>query len=109
MPRFIVTGNYTQSAVQGMIAAPSDRSAASRALVEAAGGTMEAWYPTTGPTDFPIVVNTDDITGLISALMVAGASGAVNNLQTQHAFTPDELQAAQVTAGTIASSYKAPG
>ncbi|RYH05832.1 GYD domain-containing protein, partial [Tropicimonas sp. IMCC6043] len=52
MPRFIITGNYTEAAAKGMLAHPSDRGAATGALIEAAGGTMEAFYATTGPTDF---------------------------------------------------------
>ena len=38
MPRFIVRGRYTASAMKGMMAKPSDRGAAARKIVEAAGG-----------------------------------------------------------------------
>ena len=109
MPRFIVTGNYTASAMQAMIESPSDREAAARAVVEAAGGTLENYYVTTGDNDFAIKVSIDDATDLIAGMMVTGASGAVSNLKTVRAFTSDEFTAMQKRAGEIASAYKAPG
>ncbi len=109
MPRFIVTGNYTAGAMKAMIEAPSDREAAARAVVEAAGGTLESFYLLTGENDFSIKVTIDDPTDLLAGLMVTGSSGAVSNLKTVRAFTSDEFTAIQNRAGEIASSYKAPG
>ncbi|NDR57371.1 GYD domain-containing protein [Aliiruegeria sabulilitoris] len=109
MPRFIITGNYTQAAAKGMLTNPSDRGTATGALVEAAGGTMEAYYATTGPTDFIIIASVDDVTNLMSALIVAGASGAASNLQTQRAFTSDELLGMQQKAASMAAAYSPPG
>ena len=108
MPRFIVTGCYTAAALKGMAASPSDREAASRAVVEAAGGTQEAFYMTTGATDFMIVVSIDDVTSLLATLIAVGGSGAVSNLQTVRAFTSDEFTAMQKRAGEISGSYKPP-
>ena len=108
MPRFIVTGNYTAEAMKGMIANPSDREAAARAVVDAAGGTLESYYVTTGASDFAIKVTVDDVTDLIAGLMATGASGAVSNLQTVRAFTADEFTEIQKKAAALAGSYKAP-
>ena len=109
MPRFIVTGRYTPSAMKAMVENPSDREAAARAIVEAAGGTLESFYVITGDNDFSIKVTIDDAADLIAGLMATGASGAVSNLKTVRAFTSDEFTAMQKKAGEIASSYKAPG
>ncbi|KIC15269.1 MULTISPECIES: GYD domain-containing protein [unclassified Leisingera] len=109
MPRFIVTGNYTSSAMKAMIENPSDREAAARALVEAAGGKLETFYLTTGDRDFAIKVTIDDISGLLAGLLATGASGAVSNLRTVRAFTSDEFTEIQKKAGSIAGAYKAPG
>ena len=109
MPRFIVTGNYTASAMKGMIEKPSDREAAARAVIEAAGGTLETFYLTTGDNDFSIKVTIDDAADLIAGLMATGASGAVSNLRTIRAFTSDEFTAMQKRAGEIAKAYTAPG
>lgn len=109
MPRFIVTGCYTSSAMKAMVESPSDREAASRALVEAAGGTQESFFLTTGESDFAIQVNIDDVSALLAGLIAAGASGAVSNLKTVRAFTSGEFTEMQKKAGSIASAYKAPG
>ncbi len=109
MPRFIISGNYTPSAMKGMIDSPADRESATRALVEAAGGKLETFYLTTGDNDFSMKVTIDDAADLISALMVAGASGAASNLKTVRAFTSDEFTEMQKKAGKIAKAYKAPG
>ena len=109
MPRFIVTGNYTSSAMKAMIENPSDREAAARALVEAAGGKLETFYLTTGDHDFAIKVTIDDVSGLLAGLLATGASGAVCNLRTVRAFTTDEFTEIQKKAGSIAGAYKAPG
>ena len=109
MARFIVTGCYTASAAKAMVENPSDREAAARAIVEAAGGTLETYYLTTGDNDFAIKVTIDDASDLIAGLLATAASGAVSNLKTVRAFTSDEFTEMQKKAGKIASAYKAPG
>lgn len=108
MPRFIVTGCYTGAAFRGMIANPSDREAAARGLVEAAGGKLETYYMTTGATDFTFTAVIDDAADLLAGLMVASAAGAISDVRTQRAFTAAEFTAIQKKAGSLAASYKAP-
>ena len=108
MARYIITGSYTAAAMKGMIARPSDRGAATAALITAAGGKMESYLLTTGDHDFTMTVQTDNLTALIASLMVAGASGAVSGLKTVQAFTSDEFLAAQKAAGALAAKYSPP-
>lgn len=108
MARYIITGSYTAAAMKGMIAKPSDRAKATSALIGAAGGKMESYYLTTGDNDFSMVVNSDDLTTMLAALMVAGASGAVTGLKTVQAFTAEEFMNAQRAAGAIAAKYQSP-
>jgi uncharacterized protein with GYD domain len=110
MPRHIITGCYTASAMKGMMAHPSDRGAASAKIAAAAGGTLEHYFVTTGPNDFLMVVSTDsdNFGDMLAALMVAGGSGAITNLQTVRALTSDEFTAVQRKAAEIASAYAAP-
>ncbi len=108
MARYIITGSYTAAAMKGMIAKPSDRAAATGALVAAAGGKMESYYLTTGDHDFTMTVVTDDQTRMLACLMVAGATGAVTGLKSVQAFTSDEFMAAQKAAGAIAAKYQSP-
>jgi uncharacterized protein with GYD domain len=109
MGRYVVTGSYTAHAMKALLAKPSDREAATGALIKAAGGRLEAFYLTTGDTDFLMVTETDDLQSMLAALIVAGASGAVTGLKTVQAFTSAEFTAAQKRAGEIAMTYTAPG
>ncbi|MCV6593214.1 MAG: GYD domain-containing protein [Silicimonas sp.] len=109
MARYILTGNYSQQSIKGMITNPSDREAATRPLVEAAGGTFLSFYATLGESDFQLTVETDDLEGLVAALMVAGASGGVSNLKTVQAFTAAELLAMQTRAGGLAGAFTPAG
>jgi uncharacterized protein with GYD domain len=110
MARYIITGNYTGAAMKGMMAHPSDRGAASAKIAAAAGGKLEHYFVTTGPNDFMMIVSTDtaDIDGLLAALMVAGGSGAISNMQTVRALTSEEFTAVQKKASQIAAAYAAP-
>ena len=108
MARYIITGSYSAAAMKGMIAKPSDRAAATSALIAASGGKMESYLLTTGDHDFSMVVQSDNITNMLAALMVAGASGAVTGLKTVQAFTTEEFMAAQKAAGAIAAKYQSP-
>ena len=109
MSMFIITGNYTATAAKGMLAEPSDREAAVRPMVEASGGRMISFLVTTGETDFSMVVETDDMQGLMAALIVAGGTGTVSNLKTVQAFTSAEFLAAQKRAQGMAASFKPAG
>lgn len=106
MTLFIVTGCYSTEAMKGMIANPSDRAAATKALVEGAGGKMLNYLVTTGDTDFMIIVEMADGADMIAPLMVAGASGTTTNLKTVRAYTSAEFTEAQKKAGKIAAAYK---
>lgn len=91
-----------------MLKNPSDREAAAKVVVKAAGGKLESFYLTTGDSDFAIKVTIDDAADLIAGLLATGASGAVTNLKTVRAFTSKEFTAMQKKAGKIAKAYKAP-
>lgn len=108
MARYIVTGCYTSAAMKGLLAKPSDREAATSALVAAAGGKLHSYFVTTGDTDFLMVTETDDLHTMLAALIVAGASGAVSGLKTVQAFTSAEFLEAQKRAGEIAMKYASP-
>lgn len=109
MGMYIITGCYTAEAAKGLISQPSDREAAVRPLIEAGGGKLISFLITTGETDFSIVVETDDMEGLMASLIVAGASGTVSNVKTVQAFTSAQFLAAQKKAGQISSKFKAAG
>ena len=92
-----------------MMAAPSDREAAVRPLVEGMGGKLISYYVTTGAHDFQLIVEADDAASMLPALIVAGAGGGVTNLQTVQAFSAAEFMEAQKKAGSMATSFKPMG
>ena len=94
--------------MKGLLAKPSDREAATSALIAAAGGKLHSYFVTTGDSDFLMVTETDNLNDMLAALIVAGASGAVTGLKTVQAFTSAEFLAAQKRAGEIAQKYAAP-
>jgi uncharacterized protein with GYD domain len=108
MARYILTGCYTAGAMKGLMTKPSDREAATAALVAAAGGKLLSYYITTGETDFLMITETDNLNDMLAALIVAGASGAVSGLKTVQAFSSAEFMTAQKRAGEIAAKYMAP-
>jgi len=108
MARYIVTGHYTAAAMKGLLAKPSDREAATSALVAAAGGKLLSYYVTTGESDFLMVTESENLQDMLASLIVAGASGAVSGLKTVQAFSAAEFMAAQKRAGEIAMKYASP-
>jgi uncharacterized protein with GYD domain len=108
MPLFITTGCYSATSAKGMIDNPSDREAAARAIMKAAGGKLHSFYLTTGETDWMAITEFADGADLIPPLLVVAASGAASNIKTVRAYTGAEFKAAQEKAGKIASSYKPP-
>ena len=109
MSTFIISGNYSNEGIKGMMANPSDREAAVKPLIEGMGGKFVSYYVTTGAHDFQLTVETDDAVSMMSALIVAGAGGGVTNLQTVQAFSTAEFMTAQKKAGSMAASFKSAG
>lgn len=109
MPLFVLTGNYTSAAMKGMIANPSDRGAATAALVKAAGGNLLSYYLTTGENDFLMVIEGPNDLDMMAPIIVAGATGTVTNLKTVQAFTSAEFLTAQKKAGQISAQFKPAG
>jgi uncharacterized protein with GYD domain len=108
MPRFITFFSYTAASAKAMIERPSDRAAASKALVESVGGTQEAFYWMQGEHDGFLISNLPD--GVTAAAVVAAvaASGAVERLETHQIFDQDEQAAILKQAETAAGAYRAP-
>jgi uncharacterized protein with GYD domain len=108
MAHYIVTGSYTAAGMKGMMAHPSDREAAARAIIEAGGGKLKSFLLTTGDNDFSMIVETTDLQKMLASLMVVGASGAVSGLKTIQAFTSAEFLSAQKAAAGLAAKYAPP-
>ncbi len=110
MGLYITQGNYTESAVKGMVANPEDRATAVAALMESVGAKLLNYYVTHGEYDFLVISEGDDTnTNYLAGLMVAGASGGVCNLKTTRAFTTQDAKSAMETANQVIAGFKAAG
>lgn len=108
MPTFITTGCYTAEAARGMMAKPSDREAATRSLIEAAGGKLIAWYLTSGDSDFMVIAEAPSGTDILPALIATGASGQISNLKTINAYSAADFKSAQAKAAQMSNAWPAP-
>lgn len=108
MAHYIITGCYTSAGIKGMIAHPSDREAAARAIIEAGGGKLKSFLVTTGDTDFSMIVEAEESERMLASLMVVSASGAVSNLKTVRAYTSAEFTQAQKMSAALMAAYMAP-
>jgi uncharacterized protein with GYD domain len=109
MPLFITRGNYTQSAVAGMMAKPEDRSEALASLLKTAGGRLHAMYNTLGEYDFLIVAEAPSEKEMVAVLLVGAGSGSLANLNTTLAWTGAEGREAFARAQTLATQFRPAG
>ena len=108
MPRFLTFFSYTGESAKAMIARPSDRSAAAKALVESLGGKQEAFYWMQGKHDGFIIANLPDGVAASALAAAVGASGAVVGLETHQIFDHDEQAAIVKQADAALRAYKPP-
>jgi uncharacterized protein with GYD domain len=109
MIRLVTRGRFTQDYVKGMMAAPEDREAPVRKVIEAAGGKVISFYVTTGNTDFLLISEANEAEGIIAALMAAAAAGTISDVSTGRAWTGAEFKAIMERAAKAASAYRPPG
>src|ERR1700751_1792741 len=109
MIRLVTRGRFTQDYAKALVAAPEDREPAVRKLIEGAGGKLLSFYFTTGDTDFMVISEANEAESIIAAMLVAGASGKISNLNRARGWTGAEFKAVPEKASKAANFYRAPG
>ncbi|MFN0089998.1 MAG: GYD domain-containing protein [Acidimicrobiales bacterium] len=108
MARYVTIGKYTAATVQALLKSPSDREAATRAAISAAGGTLEGWYyaPETGEV---FAISTfEDETAASALLLAISATGATEpSSRATRVLTGSEF--AELCRQAASTSYTAPG
>lgn len=107
MGLYLARAKYSPEAFKAMIANPSDREAAGRALYEAAGVKLHhMWYSSNGEV---IVIVEGDPVERSMAGMVVMASGGFTNAEVTELITMSQMTDAMKGAGAIAAKFRPPG
>jgi uncharacterized protein with GYD domain len=108
MSYYLYQLTYSQDAMKAMIAKPTDREAAARKLIEAAGGKLHHLFFSFGKFDVVCLIEAPDDKVAMATAATVGASGAVSGAQTTKLMTATEAMAAMALAGKASGSYKSP-
>ena len=94
MAKYLARFSYTREGLQGLVkeGGTARRDAAAR-TVEAAGGTLEAFYYAFGDHDLYAIVDVPDNETMAALMLAVGASGASSG-STTVLLTPQEVDAA---------------
>ena len=105
MPKYLITGSYTQAGIKGVLGeGGSSRRAAVEKLAESVGGKVESFYYGFGGDDYFVTVDLPTNEAAAAVAMTVAASGAVSP-RTIVLLTPEDVDAAT----KLSPSYRAPG
>jgi len=105
MPKYLFEVKYTHDGMKGLKdKGGTARVAASKALIEEVGGSLEAFYFAFGGRDAFIVADLPDNVAGAALGLIVGASGGVNSAVTV-LLTPEEIDQAAKKQAT----YRPPG
>jgi uncharacterized protein with GYD domain len=108
VPKYITFFSYSVDAINAMLHHPIDRSAAATAMIEALGGTLEAFYWMQGHHDaFVISELPDGVSSSALAAAVAG-TGAINDVETHEIFDQEQQTAIVKAAKLALEAYTPP-
>ena len=94
MAKYLARFSYTREGLQGLVqeGGTARRDAAARA-VEAAGGTLDAFYYAFGDHDLYAIVDMPDNEAMAAVMLTIGCSGSASG-STTVLLTPEEVDAA---------------
>lgn len=108
MAKYVSFFSYSNEAVKGMIGQMSDRTAAAKGLVEALGGTLEAFYWMQGQHDGLLISELPDSVNGAALSAAVAASGAISHAETHQLFDQDQQASIISLAATALNAYKPP-
>jgi uncharacterized protein with GYD domain len=108
MPKYALFFTYTSDAWDAMVETPRDREAQSRAVVEAADGTMESLYWMFGPHDGICIFEAPDSVHAGAVSVAVGSTGSFKELETRELFTQDQLTGLLGAARECRRRYQPP-
>ena len=109
MSTYLALFTYEKEAWRDMIRRPEDREAAARAVIEAAGGSLLAFYWMLGDHDGLAIYEAPDAAAAAAVTAAIFASGRVADVRTNALLTPPETREALERAKDLTKSYRPPG
>lgn len=108
MSKYICYFSYSSNALKAMIENPTDRGAAARALVEAAGGRMESFYWMHGDHDGFFIAEFEDGTSVAAVGAAAASTGSITRVETHKLFDSAAQNQILRTARAALAGYTPP-
>ncbi|MDB3998745.1 GYD domain-containing protein [Litorivicinus sp.] len=105
MSTYMVTANYTSSAMKGMIENPHNREEAIRALLEKMDISLDRIYFSATGGIFMVITGSDANVGAMA--LVVGSTGSVENTSAIEVFSAEEQVEWMKRAGSTTGVYKA--
>lgn len=109
MSTYLALFTYEKAAWRDMMHRPEDREAAARAVIEAAGGSLRAFYWMLGDHDGLAIYDAPDPSAAASVTVAILASGRVADVRTNALLSSVEALDALGRAGNVAKAYQPPG
>ena len=105
MPKYLWEASYSSDGVKGVVKeGGTGRRAEAKNLVEALGGTMEAFYYAFGDADVIIIADLPDEEAAAAVALAVNADSRIS-MKTTVLLTPEEVDA----AAKRSVEYRAPG
>lgn len=110
MPMYMLMAKYSPAALKGIVETGSDREAAARAAVEAAGGKMHGFYGMLGQEyGLAMIVEAPGHAEYIGGLIPAISSGTFESWKSIPLYTWADMTKALTVAKRVQAVYKPPG
>jgi uncharacterized protein with GYD domain len=104
----IVFFRFKPETVGAMIDHPTDRQAAVRKMLEAAGGRIESYYWMFGEHDGFVIAEVPASKDVAAVALAVSSSGAFAHLETHELIEPGQIDAVLKQAKVIRESYVPP-
>ncbi len=108
MAYYLWRARMAKSSIEALVSNPQDRTDAARTAIEAAGGRLHHYFFALGEDDIVVIAEFPDNVSVAGATMVAGATGALENMRTTALLTMDEAVTAMQKAKDMRGAYTPP-
>jgi uncharacterized protein with GYD domain len=108
MSYYLFQMSYSETAIKALVTHPTDREAAARKLIEAAGGKLHHLFFSFGKYDIVALSDFPDDKSAMAVAAAIGASGAASNILTTKLMTAADAMAAMSLAAKLSGAYKPP-